>query len=184
MIDVHSRLPTPEEIRERGRRDTRYLLPDAQFRYERALEPPSVQEGFVSVDERAFIRDPDYAANRALILDFDDLREASRVDTLTRYRAAGWLLFAHAWRPRRERGLTTPLPEVLGGGVEIAICPHDAGPPVCWCRKPIPGSVIDFAVRRDVALGRSIVVGTSATDRTIAERIGARYEPSASFFAA
>jgi aryl-alcohol dehydrogenase-like predicted oxidoreductase/predicted kinase len=184
MIDVHGRLPTPDEIRERGRRDTRYLLPDAQFRYERALEPPSVEEGFVSVDERAFIRDPDSAANRALILDFDDLTEASRVDTLTQYRADGWLLFAHAWRPRRERGLTTPLPEVLGGDVEIAICPHDAGPPVCWCRKPIPGSVIDFAVRHDVALGRSIVVGTSATDRTIAERIGARYEPSASFFAA
>ena len=182
MIDVHSRLPTPEEIREHGRRDTRYLLPDAQFRYERTLEPPSVDEGFVSVDERAFVRDPDAATNRALILDFDDLTDASRVDTLRRYRADGWLLFAHAWRPQRERGLTTPLPELLGGDVEIAICSHDAGPPVCWCRKPIPGSVIDFAVRRDVALGRSIVVGTSAADRTMAERIDARFEPSAAFF--
>lgn len=182
MIDVHGHLPTPEEIRERGRKDTRYLLPDAQFRYERTLEPPSIDEGFVSVGERTFVRDPDSAAHRALILDFDDLTEASRVGTLERYRADGWLLFAHAWRPQLERGRTTPLTELLGADVEITICPHDAGPPVCWCRKPIPGSVIDFAVRHDVALGRSIVVGTSAADRTMAERIGARFEPSASFF--
>ena len=185
MIDLHGRLPTPEEIRERGRKDTRYLLPDAQFRYERTLEPPSVDEGFVSVDERAFVRDPDAAPNRALILDFDDLAEAPRIETLERYRADGWLLFVHAWRPRLEGGgLTTPLRELLGADVEIAICPHDAGPPVCWCRKPIPGSVIDFAMRHDVAFGRSIVVGTSAADRTMAERIGARFVPSASFFVA
>jgi aryl-alcohol dehydrogenase-like predicted oxidoreductase/predicted kinase len=183
MVDVHGRLPTPEEIRERGRKDTRYLLPDAQFRYERTLEPPSVDEGFLSIDERAFVRDPDAAAHRALILDFDDLTEATRIDTLERYRADGWLLFVHAWRPRGEPHLTTPLRDLLGDDVEIAICPHDAGPPVCWCRKPIPGSVIDFAMRHNVALGRSIVVATSAADRTMAERIGARLEPSAAFFA-
>jgi hypothetical protein len=33
-----------------------------------------------------------------------------------------------------------------------------------------------------VALARSIVVGASAADRTMAERIGARFEPSESFF--
>ena len=186
MIDVHGQLPTPEEIRERSRRDTRYFLPDTQFRYERTLEPPSVDEGFVFVDERAFVRDPDTAAHRALILDFDDLlgRDvALRIRTLRAHRSDGWRLFVHAWRPRPDRDLTTPLLDLLGNEVDIAICPHDAGPPVCWCRKPIPGSVIDFAVRHDVALGRSIVVGTSAADRTMAERIGARFETSAAFFA-
>jgi hypothetical protein len=33
-----------------------------------------------------------------------------------------------------------------------------------------------------VALERSIVVGTSAADRTMAERIGARFERSEGFF--
>ena len=73
--------------------------------------------------------------------------------------------------------------EVLGGDIDVACCPHDAGPPVCWCRKPIPGSVLEFATRRGVSLARSIVVGASAADRTMAERIGARFESSDGFFA-
>jgi aryl-alcohol dehydrogenase-like predicted oxidoreductase/histidinol phosphatase-like enzyme/predicted kinase len=206
MLDAHGALPTPEEIRQRNRTDTRYLLPDAQFRYERALEPPVLEEGFTSLETRDFVREPDRAEQRALILDFDDLVErgapvlhadavaidAIRLDALARHHDEGWHLFVHAWRPQVARKETT-LQEVdaclarmralLGEAVDAACCPHDAGPPVCWCRKPIPGSVLEFASRHGVALARSIVVGASAADRTMAERIGARFEPSASFFA-
>jgi hypothetical protein len=42
--------------------------------------------------------------------------------------------------------------------------------------------VLEFAWRRGVSLTRSIVVGASAADRTMAERIGARFESSESFF--
>ena len=49
MLDAHGTLPSPEIIRERGKLDSRYLLPDAQFRYERTLEPPTLDEGFASV---------------------------------------------------------------------------------------------------------------------------------------
>jgi diketogulonate reductase-like aldo/keto reductase/histidinol phosphatase-like enzyme len=205
MLNAHGRLPTPEEIRVLGKRDTRYFLPDAQFRYERTLEPPAREEGFTSVDVHAFVREPEHAARRALILDLDDLVgrgtpllraddlaiDVSWHDRLARHRDAGWLLFVHAWRPQVERKETTlaeveacfaKLRDLLGADVDVACCPHDAGPPVCWCRKPIPGSVVEFAARRDVALAQSIVVGTSAADRTMAERIGARFEPSESFF--
>ena len=205
MLDVHHVLPTPEEIRERGKRDTRYLLPDAQFRYERLLEPPTAEEGFASVETRAFTREGQAGDERALIFDFDDLVdrasptmhagdvavEAARRDTLLRHREDGWQLFVHAWRPQVERGETTmenvescfaKLREVLGADIETACCPHDAGPPVCWCRKPIPGSVLAFATRRGIALGQSLVIGSSAADRTMAQRVGARFEPSASFF--
>ena len=206
MLDVHGALPTPEEIRQLGKKDTRYLLPDAQFRYERTLEPPTLDEGFTSVEIREFVRAPDDADERALILDFDDLIgrgtavlrvddvaiDRTRRDTLARHGADGWLLFVHAWRPQVARDETTPLGveacfarlrELIGVPVDVAYCPHDAGPPVCWCRKPIPGSVLEFASRRGVSLGRSIVVGASAADRTMAERIGARFDPSRSFFA-
>ena len=205
MLEAHGALPTPEEIRQRGKKDPRYHLPDAQFRYERILEPPTIDEGFTSVDVRAFVRAPVSADARALILDFDDLVgrgapvlrpddvaiEETRRDTLARHSADGWLLFVHAWRPQLERKETTlqeadacfaRLRDLLGVAVDIACCPHDAGPPVCWCRKPIPGSVLEFASRRGVSLARSIVVGASAADRTMAERIGARFEPSATFF--
>lgn len=203
MIDAHGALPTPEEIRERGKKDTRYFLPDAQFRYERTLEPPTLDEGFESIERRPFVREQPIAGDgsRSLILDFDDLfvGEAAvlgpsdvdvapdRRDLLRGYARDGWLLFVHAWRPqiaREETSLTevmacfAALGEQLGVPMDAACCPHDAGPPICWCRKPIPGSAIDFAIRRGVALHRSLVIGSSAADRTMAERIGARFEAS------
>jgi histidinol phosphatase-like enzyme len=191
MIEVHGSLPTPEEIRERSKKDARYLLPDAQFRYERTLEPPTIDEGFVAVEDRAFTRQSEDVDRRALILDLDDvLRDAASHAVLARHQKDGWLLFVHAWRPQIARGQITlaevetqlaNLRQTLGGDVGIAVCPHDAGPPVCWCRKPIPGSVIEFAMRREVALDKSIVVGSSAADRTMAERIGARFQDSAAF---
>ena len=207
MIDANGSLPTPEEIRERGRDDPRYLLPDALFRYERTLEPPSLDEGFESIEERAFARDEPIggAVARSVILDFDDLLggerpalrpsdvliDPARRDALRSQSADGWLLFVHAWRPQIARGETTleevaacfaALGDQLGAPLETACCPHDAGPPICWCRKPIPGSVMDFAIRRDVSLERSVVVGSSAADRTMAERIGARFSGSSGDF--
>ena len=206
MLDVHGALPSPDEIRQRGRKDARYLLPDAQFRYERMLEPPTLDEGFVSVETHAFVREPVPANGRALILDFDDLIgggaavltpeavaiDQARRDTLVRHASDGWILFIHAWRPQLARNETTlenvdacfaKMRDLLDAPVDIACCPHDAGPPVCWCRKPIPGSVLELASRRGVSLERSIVVGSSAADRTMAERIGARFESSGDFFA-
>jgi aryl-alcohol dehydrogenase-like predicted oxidoreductase len=200
MIEVHGALPTPDQIREHSRSDPRYLLPDAQFRYERALEPPTLDEGFVSIETRSFVRTPAHGDARALILDFDDLvgrgtpvlnpRDVA-IDPARRAMLNGWLLFIHAWRPQIARNETTladvdacfaGMRELLGADVDFACCPHDAGPPVCWCRKPIPGSVLEFALRRGVALQRSMVVGSSAADRTMAERIGARFEPSDRYF--
>ena len=204
MLDLHGSLPTPDEIRQLSRKDPRYLLPDAQFRYERTLEPPTVDEGFMSIETRAFTRDSGSGKERALFLDLDDLvgRGAPvltveeiaiapvRRDVLARHQKDGWLLFVHAWRPQAERKETSlgdvdacfaRLRALLGDAVHTACCPHDAGPPVCWCRKPIPGSVVEFASRHAVALERSIVVGSSAADRTMAERIGARFEPSVAF---
>jgi histidinol phosphatase-like enzyme len=198
-------LPAPEEIRERSARDTRYLLPDAQFRYERTLEPPSLDEGFTSIETRSCVRDPGAGEIRALLFDLDDLLgrsapalradqmaiEPSRASLLRRSSDEGWLLFVHAWRPQIARlDLTLEevnacfarLGEILGVEVESACCPHDAGPPICWCRKPIPGSALDFAVHQRVSLEQSVVVGGTASDRTMAERIGARFESSGSFF--
>jgi aryl-alcohol dehydrogenase-like predicted oxidoreductase/predicted kinase len=187
MVQVHGRLPTPEEIRQRSKQDTRYLLPDAQFRYERTLEEPATEEGFEAVDHRVPTPRAEDGGNRALILDLDQLLDDSAaLAAAARYRSEGWLLFVHAWRPKIARGQmttatveqqVTELQRALGE-IDWAYCPHDAGPPVCWCRKPIPGPLIEFAIRRKVALEQSIVVGTSAAERTMAERVGARLQSS------
>jgi histidinol phosphatase-like enzyme len=203
MLEAHGSLPSPEVIRELGRKDTRYLLPDAQFRYERTLETPSLDEGFVAIEHCGFARAPSASAGRAIILDFDDVvgREAlcaedvaisdGRWAVITERRSKGWSVFVHAWRPQLARrqiamgdvdASFARLRDLLGDDVDVGCCPHDAGPPTCWCRKPIPGSVIEFARRRDIALDKSIVVGASTADRTMAERIGAHFESSDAFW--
>jgi diketogulonate reductase-like aldo/keto reductase/histidinol phosphatase-like enzyme len=197
MLEVHGSLPSPNDIRRLGKTDPRYLLPDAQFRYERIVEPPSLDEGFTTIECRDFARAPDVGEATAVILDFDDLVngpapplrpddvhvDAGRLEALQRLRREGHFLFVHAWRPQIERGETAReevdvcfarLRELLGN-LDASCCPHDAGPPVCWCRKPIPGTVLEFAFRRRIALTRSLVMGSSAADRLMAERIGARF---------
>jgi len=209
LIGVHGRLPTPEDIRLLQKQDARYFGPDAQFRYERAVEPPVSAEGFTEVEERPFVRRrPAVAGRRAVFLDFDDLvtgtGDASdsqplssiRRAVLKRYVADGWILFAHAWRPRsgsRDAGggasrtmdlhdMVSRVTEHLGERLEIGFCVHEAGPPVCWCRKPLPGLMIEFAMREGVSLERSAIVGASAADRTMAGRLGMVFHESHTFF--
>ncbi|MEP7344381.1 MAG: oxidoreductase, partial [Gemmatimonadaceae bacterium] len=198
LINVHGRLPMPEELRARGKDDPRYFGPDAQFQYERAAEPPTEDEGFTSVESRPFLRvaGPDATA-RSVMLEYDDvlcvgsplgakdvvLADGVR-ETFHQLHASGWLLFAHAWRPQIARGDVTTLAveacfartrELLGVAVHLAFCPHDAGPPICWCRKPLPGLIIEFVLPRNVVLERSLYVGRSAADRTLSQRLGLEY---------
>lgn len=126
-----------------------------------------------------------------LILDLDDVAADARVpehvvETMRQHHADGWALFVFAWRPQVARGEKAPadvdaefaaLRDNIGVPVATGACVHDAGPPACWCRKPIPGRIIEFADRSGISLARSIVTGSAAADRTMAERIGARFEP-------
>jgi hypothetical protein len=77
---------------------------DTALSLSRALEPPTLDEEFESVEVRPFVRETVRAEARALILDFDDLVghdrpalhqdnvaiEQSRRDALARHRAAPW----------------------------------------------------------------------------------------------
>ena len=59
--------------------------------------------------------------------------------------------------------------------VETAICAHAGGPPVCWCRPPLPGLPLAFARVHGVDPSRSLLVGTGPAHRTLANTLGARY---------
>ncbi|MEX2282535.1 MAG: aldo/keto reductase [Gemmatimonadota bacterium] len=207
LIEARGSLPAPEEIRARSRSDHRYFGPDAQFRYERQAEPPVIEEGFAAIEERPFVRRPNPAFDRAAvifeydgvlctspsgaaaILDPDDIVvTAERRAEIARCQEAGLFVLAIAWRPQISAGQTS-VSEVeavfertralLGTNVDIAVCPHAAGPPVCWCRKPLPGLVLQFAHRYRLALGQTTLVGRSQADRTLAARLGMRYTASA-----
>jgi histidinol phosphatase-like enzyme len=114
-----------------------------------------------------------------------------RAAALRRFAADGWILAAIGWRPQVARGLTSAqqvqacfdrIRALLGLDLDIEYCPHPAGPPVCWCRKPLPGLLLQFAHRYRLALDRSILIGRSPADRTLAVRLGMTYH-DASFLA-
>jgi len=68
--------------------------------------------------------------------------------------------------------------ELLGAPLPIATCWHPAGPPRCWCRKPLPGLGLRLARAHGIALARSIVVGhvdRGPSERGLAVRLGATY---------
>jgi hypothetical protein len=198
LIELHRRLPMPVELRERGKEDPRYFGPDAQFRYERSVEPPDDDEGFASIERREFARraNPNATA-RAVIVEYDEvlcagaplgaqnvaLADGAR-ETLQRLHGQGWLLFAQAWRPQIDRNEISRQSveecfartrDLLGVEIVLTCCPHDAGPPICWCRKPLPGLILEFTLPRGVTIEQSIYVGRSPPDRTLAEHLGMKY---------
>jgi hypothetical protein len=83
------------------------------------------------------------------------------------------------WSPGGEAEELAPLVDALtaevSGPVVTALCPHPGGPPACWCRPPLPGLPLAFAREYSIDPGRSILVGTSTANRTLATTLGARY---------
>ena len=63
----------------------------------------------------------------------------------------------------------------VSGPVETALCPHGGGPPICWCRPPLPGLPLAFARAHGIDPARSLLLGTSSAHRTLATTLGARY---------
>ena len=52
--------------------------------------------------------------------------------------------------------------ELLGLPLDVLYCPHGAGPPVCWCRKPLPGLGVVFIQRHALDPARCVYVGAGA----------------------
>ena len=74
------------------------------------------------------------------------------------------------------------LREELGVPIDALYCRHDDGPPVCWCRKPLPGLGLVFVVRHRLDPERCIYVGHDAGDRALARRLGFAFREGAEFF--
>ncbi|HVZ37086.1 MAG TPA: aldo/keto reductase, partial [Polyangiaceae bacterium] len=89
------------------------------------------------------------------------------------------LVVATVWRPgvtaEQIAALAARMRELLGHPIAIRHCPHPAGPPVCWCRKPMPGLALALARDHDLDLSRSIHVGRGPADRGFAARAGMQY---------
>jgi aryl-alcohol dehydrogenase-like predicted oxidoreductase len=164
LLDRFGYLPSVEELG-----GPELLAPTSQMRAFRELEPPDDDEGFASVERLEFER-----AQRdgcpgvfvaAAALESNDWSDPDP--------GAPHLVFD--WRPDGSVDDLADLAARIDGPAETAVCPHGGGPPRCWCRPPLPGLPLAFAREHEVDPARSILVGTSAAHRTLANTLGARY---------
>jgi hypothetical protein len=162
MLAAHGRLLRPDEMGD----DPTRLPPRALNNQVRQLELPEDDEGF-QLERVPFemkrVPDHDQAGHAIALEALAVLRRRARLGPT--------LVFA--WLPDGDE----PLSEATRDrGVEIAACTHPGGPPICWCRPPLPGLLIAFARRHRIDLSRLTVTGTSAAHRKMAESAGARFE--------
>ena len=130
---------------------------------------------------------------RALFVWCDDVEVLpGRAPLLRRHADEGFRIVALSWRPEVGEGAVSPeqvdaeherIRCELGVPIEFLHCPHPAGPPVCWCRKPLPGLPVAAIVRHRIDVERSFYVGRSSGDVLLARRLGLPYRDAAEFFA-
>jgi aryl-alcohol dehydrogenase-like predicted oxidoreductase/predicted kinase/histidinol phosphatase-like enzyme len=191
-------------------RGTPAFAPTAQFRHQRAFEEPNESEGFWRIDVVPFERrrDPMFS-NRALILWCDGVLRRSRsgqprpvspddvellpgrAGVLHRHAAEGWRLLGMSWQPEiAEKAVSVAevdagfarMQELLGVPIEVEYCPHGGGPPVCWCRKPLPELGVRFIQRHRLDAAQCIYVGGGPQDPGFAGRFGFQYRDAEEFF--
>jgi aryl-alcohol dehydrogenase-like predicted oxidoreductase/predicted kinase len=212
IVSRYGRLLGPEEMKTVARKDVAAFPPGVQFRYQRELEPPDPSEGFSSIETAPFERREDPAfVNRAVIVWCDGVLLRSRAGlrtprnaddvaasidrgaVLRRYADEGWKVLGLSWIPEiSERTITpadadavfTRLREALGVPIEVEYCPHPAGPPVCWCRKPLPGLGVVFQHRHRLDSTQCLYIGSSSQDPGFARKMGFQYRDAAEFFGA
>jgi aryl-alcohol dehydrogenase-like predicted oxidoreductase/histidinol phosphatase-like enzyme/predicted kinase len=210
IVSRHGTLPGDAELEQLRKRDVAAFLPTVQFRYHRQLEPPDASEGFSRIDVVAFerYREPSFV-NRAVIVWCDGVLLRSRsgrrspatpedVDVLTDaaailrgYRDEGCRLLGMSWQPDIAEGTQSRegaaavfmrMNELLGLEIEVQCCPHAAGPPRCWCRKPLPGLGVVFVHRHKLDPAKCVYVGAGTQDPGFARRLGFEYRDAADFF--
>jgi aryl-alcohol dehydrogenase-like predicted oxidoreductase/predicted kinase len=169
MLEANGRLLQPDEL-VRGKDDPARLAPRVLFTQVRQQEPPEADEGFQSIEQVPFERraQPDRkGAGLAVAL---EALSAMGAAVLERGEPGPRLVFA--WLPGGQDSL---LDATRGLPVETALCRHPAGPPVCWCRPPLPGLLLDFARRHGIDPTRLVVVGTTPAHEKLAAAAGARF---------
>jgi aryl-alcohol dehydrogenase-like predicted oxidoreductase len=184
LLDRSGTLPAPDELRLLGRSEPGILTPTRQMSTFRQLEPPSRDEGFSAVERILFSREPPSSSGSrsdhapavfvaaAALAHPDWQRSVALGDPSSVH-----LLFE--WRPDATvdalDDAAARLSAEVAGGVVRALCFHPGGPPVCWCRPPLPGLILAFARHQRIDVSRSALVGANPAHRTLAKTLGARY---------
>jgi aryl-alcohol dehydrogenase-like predicted oxidoreductase len=178
LLERFGSLPDPDELRKLARREPGVHAPTSQMRALRELEEPAADEGFAEVERVPFARTPPREGRMGVFVAASALKEPGWEQVLAEGDGrAPHLVFD--WSPDGKVEALAPvaagLSHLVTGPVETALCSHGGGPPICWCRPPLPGLALAFARTHDVDPARSVLIGTSAAHRTLATTLGARY---------
>lgn len=193
ILERYGRLLSPQEMARTSRRDPNVFDPRVQNRYRRAFEPPEENEGFVAVERVPFVRKKDRRlAKGATIVSLDafvetrDARVVLDASRAERLRRSASPIHATSWAPSIDADALASrdaaVRAALGVAVDIETCTHPAGPPICWCRKPLPGLALVLMARHGIDPARSQWVGTSDADRALAANLGFTYVEADAFF--
>ncbi len=202
LVSRYGRLPADEELAALRRQDVAAFRPTVQFRYQRDLEPPDQAEGFSAIETIPFVRKPSGYTNRAIVVWCDDVLMRSKnghrtpvdpddveIDTtlaaaLRRDRDEGYLILGLSWQPEIADGTRTAagaaavfarMNALAGVTVDVEYCPHPAGPPTCWCRKPLPGLGVLLIHRHQLDPAGCTYVGNGSADPGFARKLGFAY---------
>ena len=210
MVVRYGRLLMPDEMREAVKHDVSAFGPSVLFRYQRELEPPDAAEGFARIDALPFVRRHDPSAtNRAVIVWCDGVLTRSRAghrtpgtaddleliegraEVLRRWDDDGWYVLGLSWQPEIAAKTRTHeqvfdtfarMREGLGVEMDVEYCPHEGGPPICWCRKPLPGLGVALIQRYRLDPRQCLYVGEGPHDAAFARRLGFEFREADKFF--
>jgi aryl-alcohol dehydrogenase-like predicted oxidoreductase len=181
MLRLFGRVLEPDELAKLARRNPASIAPHAIFRMLRELEPPSPDEGFLHVERIPFVRDDADAGMTSTVVALAALGAdgSDALVALLRETPQDSPSLVYAWQPDASaawlhgvRASVEAAGTATGRVVEIAICPHPGGRPICWCRPPLPALVLAFAHRHRVDLRKSQLFGASTADRAMARALG------------
>ncbi|MEN0060855.1 MAG: aldo/keto reductase [Myxococcota bacterium] len=170
ILDRLGRLPEPEEFETLGRRDPSIIPPRALLSFRSRFEPPAADEGFASIERVPFVRAPS-GRHPGVILAPNQLERFGPA-----IKASRRVALVVGWEPGADpRVAAQAIEQAFTGPVHAAVCPHPAGPPICWCRMPWLGLPVLLARIHDVDLTRTVVIATRPADRTLADKLNIPY---------
>jgi aryl-alcohol dehydrogenase-like predicted oxidoreductase/predicted kinase/histidinol phosphatase-like enzyme len=176
--------------------------------FERRIDPAHVNRAVIVWCDDVLLRS---RSGRRRPTSADDvLIVEARVAVLRRYQAEGWQVLGLSWQPEVAEGSRSAadvhavfarMNQLIAGGdkpssgdkpaggdkpsglsIPVEYCPHPAGPPRCWCRKPLPGLGVSLIHRHRLDPAQCIYVGEGAQDPGFARKLGFRYIDAKDFF--
>ena len=183
LLKKYGRLPGDTELAALQKNDVNAFPPTVLFRYQRELEPPDPSEGFSAIELVPFARQvsPDHVNVATVVWCDDPERLVSLAPVLRAHRDSGRTLFVLSWQPAIGDGKRSvadveaafeAAKTQTGVAFEFAYCPHGAGPPRCWCRKPLPGLGVVLIHRHRLDPSQCVYIGDGPQDPGFARKLG------------